>query len=402
MVIETNVAGWTVTKILVDTGSSAVIFFASTFDSMKLDIKLLQPAGNPLFGFRGQQVRAIGKITLPVTFGDHQNCRTEHITFDVVHMYYSYNAIFGRGVTNSFSAAIHQGYLCMKLPAPKGIIAVYGDQDSARAAEGTATPGQRNIHNMSKEKDKENKEENEPPNEEPKEPSRAQPVEEIKKVQLFESNPNKQIIISALLDSETEAQPIKILRENSDIFAWSAEDLRGVDRSLIEHSLHVNNKYPSVKQKLRKMSEERKQAATVEVKHLLDAGVIRPVKYPPWLSNVVLVQKKNKKWRMCVDFTSLNKACPKDNFPLPRISTLVDAAAGCELLSLLDCFLGYHHIWMNEENEEKTSFITPFGTYCFHRMAEGLRNTGSTFACMTAEVFKDDKSVSTYVDDIVV
>jgi hypothetical protein len=105
---------------------------------------------------------------------------------------------------------------------------------------------------------------------------------------------------------------------------------------------------------------------------------------------------------MCVDFTSLNKACPKDNFPLPRISTLVDAAAGCELLSLLDCFLGYHQIWMNEENEEKTSFITPFGTYCFHRMAEGLRNTGSTFACMTAEVFKDDKSVSTYVDDIVV
>ena len=86
------------------------------------------------------------------------------------------------------------------------------------------------------------------------------------------------------------------------------------------------------------MSEEGKQIAKVEVQRLLDARVIRPVKYPTWLSNVVLVKKKNGKWRMCVDFMSLNKACPKDDFPLPRISTLIDSAAGCELLSLLDCF----------------------------------------------------------------
>lgn len=150
------------------------------------------------------------------------------------------------------------------------------------------------------------------------------------------------------------------------------------------------------------MSEERKQAARTEVDHLLRAGVIRRVKYPTWLSNVVLDQKKNLKWQMCVDFTSLNKACPKDSFPLPRISTLIDAAAGCELLSLLDCFSGYHQIWMNKEDEEKTSFITPDGTFCFRRMAEGLRNAGPTFACMTAEVFKDDLSVSAYVNDIMV
>jgi len=90
------------------------------------------------------------------------------------------------------------------------------------------------------------------------------------------------------------------------------------------------------------MSKERKQIAKTEVQRLLDAEVIRLVKYPTWLSNVVLVKKKNGKWRMCVDLTSLNKACPKDDFPLPRLSTLVDAAAGCELLSLLDYFLGYH------------------------------------------------------------
>jgi hypothetical protein len=118
----------------------------------------------------------------------------------------------------------------------------------------------------------------------------------------------------------------------------------GVDRSIIEHNLEVNKNIPPVKQKLHKMFEERKQVAKAEVEHLLDVRVIRPVKYPTWLSNVVLLKKKNSKWRMCVDFMSLNKACPKDDFPLPRISTLVDLAIGCELLSLLNCFSGYHQI----------------------------------------------------------
>jgi hypothetical protein len=90
-------------------------------------------------------------------------------------------------------------------------------------------------------------------------------------------------------------------------------------------------------------------------------------------------EKKNRKWRMCIDFTDLNKSCPKDNFPLSRIGTLVDQAAASEMLSFLDCFLGYHQIWMRKEDEEFISFITPFGTYYFIRMAEGLRNTGTTF-----------------------
>jgi hypothetical protein len=329
---------------------------------MKLDRKLLQPAGRALYSFGGKQVNAIGKITLPVTFGDQHNTRTEHITFDVIDMLYNYNAIFGRGVTNAFSAVIHLGYLCMKLPSAKDIIAVYGNQELARIAEETATPGQKNIHNLEKD--------NQPS------PSEAQlkadPSEETKTVNLFEGNSKKKAIISALLEPEMEAKLVQFLRANSDIFAWSAQDLRGVDRSVIEHTLDVKSDHQPVKQKLRKMSEERKQAAKAEVQRLLDAGVIWPVKYPTWLSNIVLVKKKNGKWRMCIDFTYLNKACPKDDFPLPRISTLVDSAAGCEILSLLDCFSGYHQIWMNKADEEKTSFITPFGTYCFTIMAEGL------------------------------
>ena len=91
---------------------------------------------------------------------------------------------------------------------------------------------------------------------------------------------------------------------------------------------------------------------------------------------------------MYIDFTDLNKVCPKDNFPLPRINTLVDQAAASEMLSFLDCFSRYHQIWMRKE-EEFTSFITPFGTYYFVRMAEGLRNAGTTFIRMTSIVLHE-------------
>ena len=101
-------------------------------------------------------------------------------------------------------------------------------------------------------------------------------------------------------------------------------------------------------------------------------------------------------------FHEPKQSLPKDDFPLPRISTLIDSAIGCEPLSLLDYFSGYHQIWMNHEDKEETSFITPFRTYCFRRMAEGLRNVGSTFAHMIAKVFKEDKAISAYVDDIIV
>jgi hypothetical protein len=89
---------------------------------------------------------------------------------------------------------------------------------------------------------------------------------------------------------------------------------------------------------------------------------------------------------MCIDFIDLNKACPKDEFPLPRIDSLVDAAASLELMSLLDCYLGYHEIWMKKEDEPKTSFITPSGTYCYLRMSEGHKNAGGSFSRMTAKV----------------
>jgi hypothetical protein len=90
------------------------------------------------------------------------------------------------------------------------------------------------------------------------------------------------------------------------------------------------------------MSDEKTEAAKAEVHRLLEANFIEPIAYPTWLANVVMVQKKSGMWCMCIDFTSLNKACPKDNFQLPRIDKIVDSAVGCEVMSLLDYLSDYH------------------------------------------------------------
>jgi hypothetical protein len=107
---------------------------------------------------------------------------------------------------------------------------------------------------------------------------------------------------------------------------------------------------------------------------------------------------------MCVDFTDLNKACKKDDFPLKRVDKIVDDAANSEMLSLLDMFSGYHQIRVRKEDEQKTSFITPFGTFCFVRMPEGLKNAGCTFSRIIAIVLHPQlrRNILAYVDDIVV
>jgi hypothetical protein len=152
------------------------------------------------------------------------------------------------------------------------------------------------------------------------------------------------------------------------------------------------------------MCNEKTKAAKAEVHRLLEANFIEPIAYPTLLANVVMVQNKSGKWCMCIDFISLNKACPKDNFPLPRIDKIFNSAAGCEVMSLLDCFSGYHQIYMKEEDKASTSFIKPFGMYCFIRMLEGLKNVGSTFSHLTKRVLESQvgRNIFTYVDDIVV
>jgi hypothetical protein len=151
------------------------------------------------------------------------------------------------------------------------------------------------------------------------------------------------------------------------------------------------------------MSEEKVEAAKAEVQRLLDAGFIKELAYPQWLTNVVMVRKKGK-WWMCTDFTNLNKCCPKDDFPLTTIDNIIDSATGCEMMALLDCLSRYHQISLRKEDEEKTSFITPFDTFCYLRMSEGMRNAGPTFCRMMKVALKDQvgRNILSNIGDIVV
>jgi hypothetical protein len=107
---------------------------------------------------------------------------------------------------------------------------------------------------------------------------------------------------------------------------------------------------------------------------------------------------------MCVDYTDLNKHCPKDPFGLPWIDQVIDSTAGCDLLCFLDCYSGYHQIAIKEEDQEKTAFITPFGTYCYTTMSFGLKNADATYRRAIQACFKRqlNKNVESYVDDVVV
>ena len=160
------------------------------------------------------------------------------------------------------------------------------------------------------------------------------------------------------MDGRKRKAFVEFLKSNTDVFAWTHEDMLGIDPSVICHKLNVDTSMRPIKQKRRVFAPDRNRAISDKVEKLLTARFIREVYYPEWLANVVMVKKSNGKWRMCVDFTDLNKACPKDSFPLPRIDQLVDSTAGHKLLTFMDIFSGYNQIMMNEDDQEKTSFIT--------------------------------------------
>lgn len=145
------------------------------------------------------------------------------------------------------------------------------------------------------------------------------------------------------------------------------------------------------------------EVVMTEVDQLLKAGAIQEILYPTWLANPVVVPKKNGKLRVCVDYINLNNACPMDRFPLPWIEQMVDATAGYERLTFMDAYRGYHHIPLAKEEQEKTAFIAPRGTFCYNVLPSGLKNAGATFQSATTKMFfgKLGKMMEAYIDDMV-
>jgi hypothetical protein len=178
----------------------------------------------------------------------------------------------------------------------------------------------------------------------------------------------------------------------------------GVPRELAEHSLHVRQDAKPVKQPLRCFAEEKRKDIGEEIAQLLGVGFIMEVFYPDWLANPILVLKKNNTWLMCSEYTSLNKACPKDPFALPGIDQVIDSIAGCDLLSFLDAYSGYHQIPLYQPDQIKTSFITPYGAYCYVTMPFGLKNTRATYQRTIQQCLQEQigRKMHAYMDDVVV
>ena len=168
----------------------------------------------------------------------------------------------------------------------------------------------------------------------------------------------RELRIGSSLSPDERSRLIDLLRSYLDVFAWSYEDMLGLDPTIVQHHLPILPHARPVKQKLRRLHPRWSLQVKEEIQKQLSVGFLSVVEYTEWLANVVPVPKKYGKVRVCVDFRDLNKASPKDDFPLPHIDMLVDSTVGHLMLSFMDGFSGYNHILMALEDMEKTSFIT--------------------------------------------
>nr|XP_009612395.1 uncharacterized protein LOC104105716 [Nicotiana tomentosiformis] len=170
----------------------------------------------------------------------------------------------------------------------------------------------------------------------------------------------------------------------------------GLRTDIVSHQLPIDPNRPPAKQKPKKFKPDLSLGIKEEVTKYIEAKVVRVTNYPSWLANIVLVPKKDGKIRICVDYRDLNKASPKDDFPLPYIHILIYNCANHELQSFVDCFVGYHQILMHEEDAEKIAFTTPWGVYCYRVMPFGLKTSKDAATKWTEECQKAFDRIKEY------
>jgi len=178
---------------------------------------------------------------------------------------------------------------------------------------------------------------------------------------------------------------------------------KAVSPDIVQHRLPLNPECSPIKQKLWRMKPEMSLKIKEEVKKQFNVGFLAVARYPEWVATIVPVLKKDGKVQMCVDYRDLNRASPKDNFPLPHIDILVDNKDNFALFSFMDGFSGYNQIKMALEDMEKTTFVTLWGMFCYKVMSFGLKNAGATYQQAMVALFHDmmHKEIEVYVDDMI-
>ncbi|KAK1681520.1 hypothetical protein QYE76_042368 [Lolium multiflorum] len=362
LVLAAQIGGYNMSKVFTDGGSGLNLLFASTMKAMGLTVDMLRESDTRFHGIiPTRPPYSLGKISLDVVFGTPSNFRKEKIEFEVVDWESQYHAILGRPAFAKFMAVPHNG--------------------TALTVDGSFSRSDSCDIDFQKIA------------------SKFGAREELNAVDAVTDHAQPPV------DNRNESALIEFLHERWKIFAWEPFDMPGIPRELAKHALNVDPKAKPVQQSMRRFSEPKRKAIGEEVSRLRKAGFIRELKESEWVANPVMVPKKDTTTiRMCIDYTSLNKHCPKDHFPLPRIDQIVDSTAGCDRLSFLDAYSGYNQIKLKKEDQDLTAFITPHGIFCYTVMTFGLKYAGATYhrcmqACLGEQI---GRNIEVYIDDIVV
>ena len=264
----------------------------------------------------------LGSIQLVLTLGDPPCQATTTVRFLIVDAPSAYNVLLGRPSLNAIKSIPSTYHMVIKFPTTNGVGMVRGDQRVASECY-SASMKQKAVDNIYVDKLDMRDEVN----------TRPEPSEELKPMQL-DDDPEHLTYIGSKLAEDLKSLLIHFLKQNKDFIGWKQEDIGGIDPAIITHRLNVSPSFKPFKQKRTSFAPERQKAINEEVGKLLQAGAIREVEYLEWLANVILIKKVNGKWRLCINFTDVNRTCPKDSFPLPQIDLIVNATAAMNSLAL--------------------------------------------------------------------
>ncbi|XP_074351903.1 uncharacterized protein LOC141691055 [Apium graveolens] len=369
LVISIQIGTKNIHRAFIDNGSSANILYYKTFKKMGLPNRDMSGEDSWVYGFSGAGVRVMGSIRLPCTLGESPLSVTKMLEFKVLNQESSHNALLGWPFLWEMRVITSIHHLTIKFPTPNGMGCIKGSQSSNTNAN-----------------------------------EKIGPAEDTIEIPIDEKDPSRVLRIGSQLAPRLKEGLSIFLLANLNVFAWNHSNMVGIDPEVICHHFNIDPNHKGVRQKQRAVSGERAITLAEEVDRLLDVGLIRESFYPDWLENPVLVRKPNSKWRTYVDFTDLNKACPKDSFSFPRIDQLVDAKEGHALLSFMDAYSRYNQILMYGPDQEHTSFITDRGLYCYIGMPFSMINTGATYQRLVNKMFNRHigKTMEVYVDVMLV
>ncbi|GAU41698.1 hypothetical protein TSUD_94190 [Trifolium subterraneum] len=421
--IMADMVNFDVRRILVDFGSSCDIMYAHLFRTLQLDESHLTPyLGSDLQGFNGATTKSWGYVDLIVTYGHNETAKSIKVKFLVVDYPSLYQCIIGRTAITDLPAVASTAHLKMKYYTDKGqsyVGSVPEGKKSKTSSEQPKTstkppppqpPQNVSLVDLDSRHSKQEHKEEKKLRKDKKEGDAASrdnlrpiPDGDFELIPLGE-DPSRNLKIGKDVPDLARKQLVACLKDNADLFAWSTSEMPDLDPNIACHQLTVDEAASAVVQRRRRQSPEKMEAAEKAVKDHLEANFISEAKYTTWLSNVVLVKKSNGKWRMCVDYTDLNRACPKDAYRLPCIDRLVDNSSGFKLLSFLDAYSGYNQIPMAVADRTKTAFMTESGNYYYNVMPFGLKNAGATYQRMMNKVFRGEigDMLEVYMDDMIV